>query len=91
MPEGPKGKRPSSPRGDIAAWQKRPVRKHLNAAERRAIKAAAIQHFAKKVARKAQKNTEPNDRKYNRETERAVGRMRAEDFDSLLRDGEEDA
>ena len=91
MPKGPKGKRPLSPRDEIATWRKRPARKRLNAAERRAVKAAAIQHFAKKVARRAQKNTEPNDRKYDREIESAASRMRAEDLDSLLRDGDDDA
>jgi len=85
VPKGPKGKRPPSPRDDIAAWRERPERKRLNAAERRAIKAVAIQHFAKKAGRRAQKNTEPNDRKYDRGVAAAVSRMRAEDLDSLLR------
>lgn len=67
-----------------------PKRKRLNAAQKRALKAASVQLFAKQYARKAQKNVEPNDRRYEREVEQAVKRMKPDELDRLLReDGEE--
>ncbi len=36
--------------------------------------------------RKAQKATEPNDRRYDRKVEKAIKRMKPEDLDRLLRD-----
>jgi hypothetical protein len=62
----------------------------LNAAERRAMKAAALQLFVRQLGRKAQKGVEPNDRHYSREVELAASRLRAEALDELLRDGEHD-
>ena len=66
-----------------------PKRKRLNADQRRATKAAAIQQFAKQYGRKAGRS-EPNDRHYDREVEKAVRKMRPEDLDRLLREGEDD-
>jgi hypothetical protein len=54
------------------------------------MKAAAVARFTQQVARRAQKNTEPNDRHYDRDVEAAVSRMRPEDVDRLLRDGDDD-
>jgi hypothetical protein len=65
-------------------------RKRLNAEEKRARKAAAVQLFAKQCGRKAHAGHDPNDRAYNRDTVEAVRRMRPEELDRLLRDGEED-
>jgi len=44
--------------------------------------------FLKQYARKAQKNADPNDRRYDRKVEAIVKRLRPEDLDALL-DGEE--
>jgi len=89
VPKGPKGKRPPRRNDDIAEWRKRPARKRLNAAERRARKAAALQLFVKQVGRRAQKGVEPNDRSSERETTDAVRRIATGELDRLLRDGEE--
>jgi hypothetical protein len=66
-----------------------PKRKRLNTEEKRALKAAQVARFTSLYARKAQKGVEPNDRSYDREVERKVKRMSADDLDSLLRDDEE--
>jgi hypothetical protein len=52
------------------------------------MKAAALQLFVKQLGRKAQKGVEPNDRHYSREVELAASRLRPEELDELLRDGE---
>jgi hypothetical protein len=39
--------------------------------------------------RKAQKGVEPNDRRYERKTEKIVKRMKPDELDQFLRDGEE--
>jgi hypothetical protein len=64
-------------------------RKRLNAEEKRALKAASLQRFVQEYGRKAQKGVEPNDRRYERETEKMVKRMKPDELDRLLRDGEE--
>ena len=46
-------------------------RKHPNADERRALKAASIADFVRKYQRKAQKRVEPNDRRHDVEIERS--------------------
>jgi len=88
LPKGPKGKTPPSPRDDIELWRASPVRKRLNASERRARKAAALQLLVKQVGRKAQKGVEPNDRRHSREVELAMTRLAPDELDHLLRDGE---
>ena len=67
----------------------KPVRKHLNAAQKRALKAADLAMFSKRYGRKAQKFTEPNDRWYSRDLEKAAKAMRPEDLDRLMRDDED--
>jgi len=64
-------------------------RKHLNAEEKHALKAANLQRFVQEYGRKAQKGIEPNDRRYEREIEKVVTRMKPDELDKLLRDGEE--
>lgn len=64
-------------------------RKRPNAEQRRQLKAAELQLFVKQCGRKAQRQTEPNDRKYDRKTVDSVRHMRPEEFDALLREGEE--
>jgi hypothetical protein len=44
--------------------------------------------FFQKYARRAQKNTEPNDRQYDHDVERVILRLKPEDLDILL-NGEE--
>jgi hypothetical protein len=46
--------------------------------------------FLKQYARKAYKNIDPNDRRYDREIARLVKRMRPEEFDRMMRDGFEE-
>jgi hypothetical protein len=64
-------------------------RRHPNRAERTALRVAELAVFVRQYGRKAQRGCEPNDRKYDRDTEKAVRRMRPDDFDRLLRDDEE--
>ncbi len=66
----------------------KPAKRRLNQSEKRALKAAQIQHFAKQYARKAQRNKEPNDRSYDRELEVEIKRMRPDVLDILIRDEE---
>jgi hypothetical protein len=63
----------------------KPVRKRQNLDEKRSRMAADIQLFAKQYARPAQKHTEPNDRRYNRDIEGRLKKMRPEDVDQFLR------
>jgi transposase len=89
MPKGPKGKSPPSKYESRDRWQAKPQRKRLNAAERRARKAAAMRFFAKQYGRRAHAGFDPNDRKYDREIEKAVRRMKPEELDKLLREGDD--
>jgi hypothetical protein len=68
-----------------------PKRKKLNATQRRDLKAAAVQLFAKEYARKAQRGFDPNDRKYDRKVEQEVKHMKPEELYQLLHHGEDDA
>jgi len=67
----------------------RPKRRRLNAEQKRALKAGALQVFVRQYARKAQKNTEPNDRCYDRNIGKAIKRMKPEVLDRLLRSDDE--
>ncbi len=65
-------------------------KRRLSRAETRALQIANVGLFAKEYRRKAQKRREPNDRRYNRELEEKLKRMRPADLDRLLNDdGEE--
>jgi hypothetical protein len=64
-------------------------RRRLNADEKRALKAASVRKFVQQYQRKAQRGVEPNDRRYNRDTEQSVKRMMPDELDRLLRDDEE--
>jgi hypothetical protein len=66
-----------------------PKGKKPNASDRQQLKAAELRLFVRATGRKAQKRTEPNDRPVDRRTTDAVRHMRPEDFDRLLRDGED--
>lgn len=85
MPRGPKGRR-----HQIDELLARPSRKRLNAQEKRARKAAAVQLFVRQSGRKAHAGHDPNDRAYDRDTVEAIRHMRPEELDQLLRDGDED-
>jgi hypothetical protein len=67
----------------------KPKRRHLNADQKRELKAAAVSVFMQRYGRKAQRGVEPNDRRYNRDLERALKQLKSEVLDSLLRDDEE--
>jgi hypothetical protein len=67
-----------------------PKRKRLNADEKRERRATGWQLFVKQIGRKAQRGTEPNDRKHSVKMDRRLRRMRPEDFDQLPRHGEDD-
>jgi ribosomal protein S20 len=64
-------------------------RKRLNTEQRRALKAAKLKSFVQEYGRRAQKGVEPNDRRYDREVEQIVKRMRPDELDRLLRDDAE--
>jgi hypothetical protein len=82
MPKGPKGKRPAPPETT--------KRKRLNVNEKRERKASGWQLFVKLVGRKAQRGCEPNDRRHSKKADISLRRMRPEDFDRLIRYGEDD-
>jgi hypothetical protein len=44
----------------------------------------------KQVGRPSQKGVEPNDRHYDPDLAKAIRRMRDEEFDALLRHGDDD-
>jgi len=64
-------------------------RKHLNVAQRRALKSATLQRFMQEYGRKASSRFDPNDRRYDREVENAVKHMKPDELDRLLRDDED--
>jgi hypothetical protein len=55
--------------------------------QQRRLKAADLQLFLKQYAR-PKMAWEPNDRRYSRDVERRMKRLRPEDLDGLLRDEE---
>jgi hypothetical protein len=66
----------------------RPKRPRLNADQKRALKAAKLRLFMQQYGRKANSN-DPNDRRYDREVEMVVKRMKPDELDRLLRNDEE--
>jgi hypothetical protein len=67
-----------------------PKRRHLNAAERRALRAADAMKYIQQYGRKAQKGgMDPNDRWLIKDLTQAIKQMDPEDFDRLLRDDED--
>ena len=63
--------------------------RRLNAEQKRALKAATLGLFVRQYGRKAQRGIEPNDRRYDRDVERAVRQLKPEELDALLRDDED--
>ena len=91
MPKGPKGHSPSKTwPPPLDAWRGLSARKPRTAGTGRAAKAAEVQLFTQQYARKAPKHGEPNDRRYDRGTEKRVRQMKPEELDQLLRDGEDE-
>lgn len=70
----------------------KPVAAHKMArrSSRQERDAADLQLFVKQYARRAQKGKEPNDRQYDRTLQDRARRIRPEQLDALLRDGEDD-
>ena len=64
------------------------LRKRSNADGKRALKAASLRNFVQQYERKAQKGTDPNDRRYDREIEKSIKCMKPDELDRLLRDDE---
>ncbi|MBL8578827.1 MAG: hypothetical protein JNK47_16515 [Mesorhizobium sp.] len=64
-------------------------RKTPNRSEKRSLRAAEIVTFLSQYGRKAQKYTEPNDRRYSSEVEREVKRLPPQALDDLMREDEE--
>src|SRR5262249_16742461 len=58
--------------------------------DRRSRRAELYRLFVKQVGRQAQKGVEPNDRRFDPEVAKSVRKMRPEEFDALLRDGDEE-
>lgn len=71
------------------AEAREPKRRRPNVEQKRALKAGALHRFVQQYARKAQKSGEPNDRRYDREVEQTVKRMKPELLDRLLRSDDE--
>jgi hypothetical protein len=66
----------------------KPTRRHLNADQKRALRAATVSVFLRQYGRKAQRHMEPNDRRYSRDLENALKQLRPEALDALMRDDE---
>jgi hypothetical protein len=67
----------------------KPMRRHLNADQKRALKAATVNVFVQQYGRKAQRGMEPNDRRYSRDVEKALKQLKPDELDSLMRDDQE--
>lgn len=69
----------------------RPIRRHMNAAEKRALRAADIRRFVQQYGRPTRPGggLNLNDRDYDREIEQMVRRMSPEELDRLMREDEE--
>ena len=61
----------------------------LNQHEKRALQAAEVAKFIQQYGRKSQKGVEPNDRRYDRNTEAMIKRLPPEDLNRLLREDED--
>lgn len=69
----------------------KPVRRHINVAEKRALRAADIRRFVRQYGRPTRPGggLHLNDRDYDREIEQIVRRMSPEELDRLMNDDEE--
>jgi hypothetical protein len=67
----------------------KPKRRHLNADQKRALRAATVNVFVQQYGRQAQRGIEPNDRRYSRDVEKTLKQLKPDELDSLMRDDEE--
>jgi hypothetical protein len=75
--------------GLAMASDERP-RRHPNVSEKHALRVAGLARHVKAAGRKAQKRTEPNDRKHSPEFAKKLRRLPPTELDRLLRDDEAD-
>jgi hypothetical protein len=69
--------------------EEKPVRRHLNATEKRERKAADIKRFVQAYGRRPAKGHMACDRTYDRELEQEIRRMPPEELDRILREDED--
>ena len=65
-------------------------RRHPNRAEKHALKVAELADHVRAVGRKAQKRSEPNDRRADPDFKKKLRGIPPENLDRLLRDDEEE-
>lgn len=65
-------------------------RRHPNRAEKLALQAAELAVFTKQYGRRKQRGVEPNDHKYDRDTEKKFKKLDPTELDRLMRDDEQD-
>ena len=78
------------PMADRALAGSEEIQARRPSGDRAACRAADLQLFARRYARKAQPGREPNARRYDRGILTKGGSMRPEEIDAMLRFGEED-
>jgi hypothetical protein len=67
----------------------KPMRRHLNAEPKRALKAATVSLFMRQYGRKAQRGVEPNDHRHSPDVVMALKQLKPAELDALMRDDEE--
>lgn len=69
----------------------KPIRRHLNATQKRALKAAKMEQFVQAVGRqsRARNGYDPNDRAFDPDEAKTFRRMDPLKLDRLMRDDEE--
>jgi hypothetical protein len=66
-----------------------PLKKKLNADEKRLLKAEELSRFVRLYGRKAYPQRDPNDRSYDHQLEAEIKRMDPTALDALLREGDD--
>lgn len=64
-------------------------KRRLNASQKRALKAAKLAVYLKEVGRRAQKQTEPNDRRDSYGLGDKIRKISPNEFDQLMREDED--
>jgi hypothetical protein len=64
-------------------------KRRINLKQKRALKSAKVADFVKKAGRKAQKRTEPNDRRYDVDFAKHLRRMKPEKLDDIMREDDD--
>lgn len=65
------------------------IKRRPNLSEKRSLQAGEIATFVRQYGRKAQKNTEPNDRRFKEEVAQRIKRMDPLTLDRLMREDED--